>query len=279
MTFRRSFSRSVPDCASSLKQIGPSYAIATVAVILIIVVIIAAAGAGAYLIVMNGGSSTTSPSTNSSGSTSSVPSSSSSSSSSYSQLSSSSTTSGSSFYLSNIITSFKDLIGNFSQMTVEYESSAGNLTLSYKVLGTYMINSTQLTETNFTAINTSENSSALLWFNPLGNITMVTYQGVNYTGSAIISASAVYVSAFLSMVDSAQTYLSDFSQANLVGSGIQTFGATELQVWSYTWTFGSVSYNFHVGNLQGTQIYLITYYQLSAAGSTDTFQLISLTKA
>jgi hypothetical protein len=164
-------------------------------------------------------------------------------------------------------------------MTVEYESSAGNLTLSYKVLGTYMINSTQLTETNFTAISTSENSSALLWFNPLGNITMVTYQGVNYTGSAIISASAVYVSAFLSMVDSAQTYLSDFSQANLVGSGIQTFGATELQVWSYTWTFGSVSYNFHVGNLQGTQIYLITYYQLSAAGSTDTFQLISLTKA
>src|SRR5579884_2543463 len=154
MTFRRSFSRSVPDCASSLKQIGPSYAIATVAVILIIVVIIAAAGAGAYLIVMNGGSSTTSPSTNSSGSTSSVPSSSSSSS--YSQLSSSSTTSGSSFYLSNIITSFKDLIGNFSQMTVEYESSAGNLTLSYKVLGTYMINSTQLTETNFTAISTSE---------------------------------------------------------------------------------------------------------------------------
>src|SRR5579875_3509456 len=92
--------------------------------------------------------------------------------------------------LSTFITSFKDLIGNFSQMTVEYESSAGNLTLSYKVLGTYMINSTQLTETNFTAISTSENSSALLWFNPLGNITMVTYQGVNYTGSAIISASA-----------------------------------------------------------------------------------------
>jgi hypothetical protein len=269
--------------------------VATVALIVILIIIVAAAGTASYFVIKGySGSppssqsiSTTSHSTSSgSGSQQTNILSTTSSSLGSASTSSSSTSSGSnSFNPSYYVTSWKDLLGNFSQMTVEYnESGQANSTFSYDVVGHPIINSSQFTEVNFTVTSTNNPSpsSVILWYDSNGNATMITQNGYNYTSSTYGNIDALYASAFqIGFLN--PTNLNVLAQSTNMGSSAQTLGSTQLNVVSYNWNVpysSGETWSIHIGNVPGTSLYVLTYYVISSGGNEQLgFEVLSLSRA
>ncbi len=271
-----------------MKRNRTSAGIAAVVLVIILVIIVAAVGAGSYFLLFKNGLKTpaapppTATGSSSSTNTGQVISS--------SQSSSQSSSSSAPFDTSGLLQSMNDLLGNFSQMTVQFSdtsttttSNSPPITISYVVLGHYVINSTQLTAANFTSNDGSgqDNSSAILWFDPQGNATMVTTGGANYTGTFAQVYAYAFSFYFTLFFGDASNLANSYSQlTNAVNQGSQSFGSTQLNVVSYTWNyFGGESATLQVGNLPGTSLYLVTKWEITGGGSGGSWQVISLTKA
>ena len=172
-------------------------AISTIVLVVAIVIVVAVAGVGAYyaltLSTSPGTSQKTTSSTQQQSST--YSSSLSSSTTSTSSLSSSSEATSSITTTNNLpftaISSAKNLFGNFSQMTMMYSSenkSSGliyNVAWAFHVMGKTTINGTEMTIVNYTLTSTGQSSgnySAIFYYNPDWNVTMINMEGQNYTG-------------------------------------------------------------------------------------------------
>ena len=310
--------------------------IAAVAIIVVVVIIIAAVGVAAYFALGNSGSGTTttqsassaqststsqantvssssSPSavtssssslvaTSSSSSPMTSSSSSSSSSSASSQSSSTSTTQIASSTTNEFgyFISIKNLIGNFTQLSLTYSSGNSsktvNETVSYFVVGTPVINGTQLTEVNFTfaGSDNSSNLNALIFFNSAGNITLAEENGQNLTGIYAQYASFVTL-PFTLFLDYQQGLLKNFTAyANFQNQGTadETYGHLTLPVTTYQATnfvyqnFTASSATIKIGHLPNTNLDITTL--ISVTGATQTgksgtenfeYALISATQA
>lgn len=250
---------------------GPTMGIAAIALVVVLVVVVAAAGTAAYFLVVKspspattGGSSSTQSSSGGQHSTTST---------------SSSGSASSSINNAGVVLDANDLFGNFSSMSVEITSSAGPLIGNYSVIG----QTPQGLEVNFSTISNGSSQSNLLWFDSNGNLTQATSQGVTYTTNNDSGLLPSFKGVFLSVFGYFFTYGTEWgnivSQATIGSTQNQAFGPTTLSVTSYTATYNQVSYSVHVGNVPSTPVYLITYWSFSTQGQTDTFQLLSLTRA
>jgi hypothetical protein len=283
-------------------------AISTIILVAVIVVIVAIAGAGTYYVLtLSPSSSTTQSTTNSQQTTSSSHSSSSSSSSAVSQTSSSSqastslsTTTSANLPLS-AISNTKNLFGNFSQMTMMFSSenkSSGvvyNATWSFHVMGTATINGTQLRIVNYTLSSTGQSSgnySAIFYYNPDWNVTMITMEGQNYTGTMANAFTGLFSVMFVSFFSYQQEYAANqniFSQFVQVSTHSQNFGGVTMQVTTYTAsnivtanaTIQSASLG--IGQIPNTALSILTYVHFDeSVGSQQlsyTLALISATRA
>lgn len=197
----------------------------------------------------------------------------------------SSSTTNTSFVLSDVVTTWKNYLGNFSEISVEYnESGQANSTFSYQIIGHPIINSTSLTEVDLVAATSGSfsQSSLIGYFDSQGNATMITEGGYNYTGSVASEATVEFASAFEVGFFSGETLAILGASTNL-GSSIQNFGPTQLDVTSYSYNEISQSgdtSDIHIGNLPGTNLSLLTYYAIwSGTNQLVGFKLLSLTSA
>ena len=276
--------------------------VAALALIVIVVVVVAAAGTATYYFVvvapnptsnstatsltttttMRGSSTTSTGKSGQTSTASSIGGSTSLESSSTSGVSSAAEFSSSSTSSLNYLLNMNDLLGNFSQMTVEYySSSSGSSNFTYDYLGLFSVNSTtQLRELNVSVVSSSSSSSSfLLWLDSAGNVSMVTSGGQNITGSLATQVGGSFLSIFQSIFSDSTQLLSAYSSLVFVSSGTQNFGPTQLSVSSYTWTYTGYTYSINIGNIPGTSVYLLTYWYFTANGSTVGYQVLSLTRA
>ncbi|MDA4129723.1 MAG: hypothetical protein OK457_03025 [Thaumarchaeota archaeon] len=308
-----------------------SSGIAAVAIVIVVVIIIAVVGVGAYVALgsSNTGStqstrmtqtaSTPPSATSSTVSSSSIPppvssttlSVASSFTSSSSQSSSSSTRSTSSSIQTSVSINaslgyygnIKDLIGNFSQMEIQYSfgnaSQTSNETIQYHVVGHPTINGSMLTEVNVTffgmAVESQQasNLTALIFYNAAGNITLAQENGQNLTGS--MAAFAGFIVLPFNLFLNYQTgFLKNFSAyANFQnqGTATETLGQLSLPVTSYTATqftyqnFTATSATIKIGhlpnNLEITTLISIVGATGAGVKGTENFEyrLVSATPA
>jgi hypothetical protein len=294
--------------------------IAPVAIIVVVVIIIAAVGVAAYVALAKPSSTnstvttstlqtatssgnsltgatgttsvpppvtTTSSSASSSSSTTTSPPSSTSTASSQSTTSSTtqavSTTGANLGYFANV----KDLIGNFSQMSILISAgnSSGtieNESLAYYVVGTPTINGSQLTEVNFTFTGSSSESSQsgsnvslVIFYNSQGNITLLEENGQNLTGT-YAQFGAFIVLPFNLFLSYQQGILKNFSAyANFQNQGTttETYGHLTLPVTTYTannfsyQNFTATSATFKLGHLPNSNLEILTL--ISVSGATE----------
>ncbi|MDA4112364.1 MAG: hypothetical protein OK439_07475, partial [Thaumarchaeota archaeon] len=198
----------------------------------------------------------------------------------------------------------KDLIGNFTQMTIKYSfgnaSQVSNETLSFGVVGTPTINGTQTTEVNFTFTGTSSeasqggNISVLVFFNSAGNITLLQENGQNLTGFQAQLGSLV-VLPFNLFINYQQGLLKNFTQyANFQNQGTsqETYGQLSLPVTTYQansftyQNFTAQSATIKIGHIPNSNLDITTLISIqgaTVAGKSGLenfeYQLVSATQA
>jgi hypothetical protein len=254
--------------------------VATMALVVVVVIIVAAAGSATYFLFVH-------PLTSGGGATGSNTSQSTTQGTNGGQQSTttSSSAGSSSFNNGDIILNANNLFGNFTSMSAEFTSSSGPLIGNYTVIGQ---NGPGL-EVNFTTTSNGSTQTSLLWFDPQGNVTQATFvesgQTITYdlnNGSGYLSS---YKGVFIDVFGNFFTYGSEWtgivSQATLGNTQNQNFGPTTLSVTTYTYNVPQAqeTISIHIGNVPNTSIYLVTYWSLSSGSETDTFQLLTLTKA
>ena len=200
----------------------------------------------------------------------------------------------------NLINSAQNLLGNFSQMTMRFSaqnSSTGpvlNATWSFHVVGKATINGSALTIVNYTITSSGEsqaNFSALVYYNPNWNITMVTMNGANYTGviaSTFIGAFSVMFTSFFSYENqflANQTLFSRFVQQK---TSSQTFGNLTMQVTTYTVAGIAIANasisnaSIGIGKIPNTNLSMLTYFHveetLAGTQHSYTLELVSATR-
>jgi hypothetical protein len=160
-------------------------------------------------------------------------------------------------------------------------STAINETLQYNVVGTPTINGSQVTEVNFTftsiATTTTQSSgnnvSLIIFYNSLGNITLVQEGGQNITGVQAAFAGFV-VLPFNLFLGYQQGILKNFtSYANFQnqGTATETYGHLTLPVTTYTASnftyqnFTATSATFKVGHLPNSNLDILTLISITGA--------------
>ncbi len=174
------------------------------------------------------------------------------------------------------------LFGNFSAMTMRFSlSTAGanqSSTVSFRDVGTSMVRGVQTKVANFTTFGSSQNSSALIYYDRNYSIVMVSYLGVNTTGTDARVISQGLISPFESLFTLNGLPLSRASLSSLHASGTaaQTFGNVTMQVTEYQ--LGSVSspdgtvanVTASVGTISGTHLVVVVYDHAVAATNQGT---------
>lgn len=284
-------------------------AISTVALVAVIVVVVVVAAVAVYYgMTLTSPSSTTQSTSSSQLTTSTSHSTSSSSSTAQSSTSSTSSqvTSSQSLTTSGIpplseISNSRNLFGNFTQMTMKLASenkssgTVNNATWSFNVVGKTTINGTQMTIVNYTLTSTGESSgnySAIFYYNSDWNVTMVTMEGQNYTGTMAGAFTGLFSVMFVSFFSYQQEYAANqniFSQFVKVSTQSQNFGSLTMQVTTYTAsnivtanaTIQSASIG--IGQIPNTNLSMLTYVHVDeTVGSQEmivTLALISATRA
>jgi hypothetical protein len=191
-----------------------------------------------------------------------------------------STTTGNLGYFANV----KDLIGNFSQMSIMISSSNSsgttlNESLSYYVVGTPTINGSQLTEVNFTFTGhqaesqSGGNVSLIIFYNSNGNITLLEENGQNLTGT-YAQFGAFVVLPFNLFLSYQQGILKNFSAyANFQNQGTttETYGHLTLPVTTYTannfayQNFTASSATIKLGHLPNSNLEILTLISVTGA--------------
>jgi len=284
------------------------------AIVVLIIVVIAVVGVGAYVVVNSKStpSSSTVPSSVNTftmySSSSSTPSSALSSQNSLTSSSVSSTNSNesitSSLNYSAVFANIKDLTGNFSSMGLEYSEVSSNASqnangsASYFVVGHSTVNGTILTEVNITTIGFDEsgttNTSALVWFNSLGNITQADVGGQTLSGKETILAGFL-VYPFVIFFSYQNTFLANqtlFKDFHNTATNAETIGSITMPVTTYqanNVVYGNTtiqSATLKIGQIPGTNLHLTVeidgqgYSTGGTSGSaTFNFKVLTLTRA
>ena len=145
-----------------------------------------------------------------------------------------------------VMTTMKELLGNFTQMTIGYvlnssvSSQNANASLSYSIIGRPEINGTALTEYDFTFSTYSDlglqsSNSSLIYYNLQGNIVLATIDGMNFTGSNTAYANFLLLpfSIFLNFQKYFFENASVFSSFTIVSSSSESFGNLTMPVTTY----------------------------------------------
>jgi hypothetical protein len=190
-------------------------------------------------------------------------------------------------------------------MTISYvigssnSSQAGNITLSYEIVGHPVINGSSETQMNITYSGSghgysSQNASAIAWFNSSWNITRAEVNGNNFTGAYAVFASFL-IEPFTDLFNYQNLLLKNqtiFNEFHNIGTTNENVGGITMPVTTYlannihTDNATMESATVEVATLPGTNIQLTA--ELSATGYTAqgisgtesiNFQVTSLTKA
>jgi hypothetical protein len=157
-----------------------------------------------------------------------------------------------------------DLFGNFSSMSASYVTTIGAgaslaQNLTYVVLGRTLVNSTEFYRVQF--VQTPQNSTTILWFDPQGNVTVAESGGQNYTG-AFAELYSASITSFLSV---ALPYTNPTQLLGLQETGgdiQQSVGGVQMTVSTYVLpapTLDLDSDTVKVGMIPGTGFTLIVY--------------------
>ena len=177
-----------------------------------------------------------------------------------------------------------------------YKGDISNSTIEYFIVGTPLINSTRLTEVNYTFATTgstgSSNSSAILYYDSNWNVILATLDGQNFTGSIANAFTNVYTGIFTAFFTFQSQYALNtgfFGQLQFQNVGPQTFGNTVMQVSTYTATnvvYGNesiTSATVAIGAIQGTDLGMLVGLHVIGSDPTGPFtynwNLVSATRA
>jgi hypothetical protein len=189
----------------------------------------------------------------------------------------------------------KDLVGNFSQMTILYstnsagggQNSAGNSTVSFAVVGHPTVSGTSTTEVNFTLSTSSSggggstNQTALAYLDGSGSVVLLTMQGQNFTSQeaqAVGSALTAPFTAYLSYSDFPVTYQSAFVNFHSSGPTTQTYGHLTMPVTTYTATSAALGgfngqVTLQIGQPPGKHFQMLAGLTESGTQAGTTFDL------
>jgi hypothetical protein len=201
-----------------------------------------------------------------------------------------------------------DLLGNFSQMTIGFNTSStsggmntsDNGTISYLEMAqvTNSSNNLKLTPVNYTfaetAGGTSSRSSYLIYYNSTWGPEVVTYQGSNFTSSTTPTAQELADTTVLLEYTVFFGFQSDyvsnptlFGQLTNGGTSTQTFGSTQMSVTTYTANSLSeggnsvTNFKVSVGQVPGKNFSVLTFlggtFSSSTESGTFSFNLVSAT--
>ncbi len=197
-----------------------------------------------------------------------------------------------------VINGAANVLGNFSQMHVQYSSynssESNTADVSFFTVGHPVVNGIQTTEVNETLASsgTSGNSttSFLMYFDHNWNITMVTVSGYNFTGPQAQAFSFAFYGFFTMFGTYSSIWTDYYSDFSVVSTGPQTFGSVTMQVTTYS--ANSIAYqgvqygsfSLSVGQIPNTGFSMMTKWSSTVSYSsgssyTATYELISATRA
>ena len=207
------------------------------------------------------------------------------------------TTMNSSFILSTM----KELMGNFSQMTFDYvvnssiPSQNANASISYSMVGRPTINETILTEYDFAFSTYGESgsqtsNSSLVYYNLQGNTVLVTINGQNFTGSNTAYADFLLL-PFNIFLDFQKYFFENASASSsftTVSSSTESYGNLTMPVTTYQ--AAQIHYQneiarnmtVKVGQPPGKDFELTTFVSIQSATSEGNSQgslVVDLTSA
>ena len=201
--------------------------------------------------------------------------------------------------LSAVISSFRDYLGNFSQMSVQTIFNGSNQTASFEVLSRPQPNTTGDFLVNFTLSSSIpgagyHNSSALLRFDNERILVSVTFGNSNYTGLAAIAESSNFTAPFDTMLSFTNAFFGNqtvVSSLEYTGRNTVSYGNTAMTVETYD-LFSRMTINTNVtlfsallmlGTVHVTgekaASALITYYALKTSIGLYFGSLLSVTPA
>jgi len=190
-----------------------------------------------------------------------------------------------------VVTTMKELLGNFSQMRIDYVVNSSipsqnvNASISYSLLGRPSINGTMLTEYDFTVSTygdsgSQSSNSSLIYYNLQENVVLATIDGKNFTGANTAYASFLLLpfSIFLNFQKYFFENTSVFSNFVTVNSTAESFGNLTMPVTTYQG--GNIHYEndivqnmtVKVGQPLGRDYELTTFVSIQGATSGGTSQ-------
>ncbi len=216
---------------------------------------------------------------------------------------SSMTETASPFNFTGVFANIKDLTGNFTAMSLQYSTTSTNASqnangsASYFVVGHPTMNGTVLTEVNITITGSSSsgttNTSALVWFDSLGNVTQAVISGQTISG-AQASFAGFLIYPFVIFFSYQNSFLGNatvFQYFHNAGTATETIGSVSMPVTTYQASNvveGNAtvqSATIRIGQIPGTNLHLTVeidgqgYSTKNTGTESFMFKVLNLTKA